>query len=161
MLMVGDDVDGYGEIAKAYYFPDAKPLVRTAPSNVGDGGWRPERVALATPRVQLTVPPAYHQGAGALRLDDDEHSAYHHDVWFAMCHGRNNSDQPGAPQLLGWFAAMDQHAYTTGIELLAQIDSDHRFGRELGDVESLRVHLTTLKLAAKNVSAVRATMCAE
>lgn len=120
-------------------------------------GRKPE----SRPPKQLTVPPADHRAAGALRRNDDEHSASHDEVWLAMCHGRDNPGQPGAHQLLGWPVAMDQHAYTTGIELLAQIDSDHRFGRELGDVESLRVHLTTLKLAAKNVSAVRATMCAE
>jgi hypothetical protein len=153
--------DGYGEVAKAYYFPNPKHLVRMAPAHGPEADGRPTKIAIATPRTILTLPPPDHRAAGALRLNGDERDAYHDGVWLTLCAGRDDPSGPGAHQLLGWPDMMTQHAFATGWELLAQIDSDDRFGLEMGDVETLRIHVSTAKLAATNVAAVRSTLSAE
>jgi hypothetical protein len=71
---------------------------------------------------------------------------------------RDTPTQPGCHQLLGWGNATSEHALRKGWELLAQLDSDDRFGFELGDVETLRIHIAATRLAAADVRGVRASL---
>ncbi|MCX5746602.1 MAG: YwqG family protein [Proteobacteria bacterium] len=152
--------DGYGEHAVAYHFPDVDALVRTAPPRAAEVDGRPGKVALATARQILTLPPPDHPAARALKLGDDA-DRYHDEVWLATSHGRDDPSEPGAHQLLGWPDAMTSAAFNARWELLAQIDSDDRFDFELGDVETLRVHIATTKLAAADFRTVKGSTQAE
>lgn len=147
------DGDDYGVHARVFHFPDPKALVRTTPPHGADADDRPSKVALATPSVQLTLPPPDHSAARALRLGDDR-ERYHDEVWLVTRAWRDDSSGPGAHQLLGWPDAK-------GWELVAQIDSDDRFGFELGDVEMLRIHIATSKLAGADFRTVRCAMTAD
>ena len=152
--------EGYGEAAKAFHFPSTKGLVRTAPPHGADADQRPSKVATATASVKLTLPSPDSRTAATLRLGQEERDRYHDQVWLATMATRDDPTEPGTHQLLGWPDQMNEHAYA-GWELLAQVDSDDRFGLEIGDVETLRFHVTVAKLAAGNFGAVRSAIGGE
>ncbi|MDQ3334182.1 MAG: YwqG family protein [Myxococcota bacterium] len=137
-------VAGYGEKAKTFYFPDAAKLSPMSGPDDDDG--RPEKIAIATPSLVLTLPTPDTDAAGSLGLNDDEHSRYHDQVWLA--HIVNGH------QLLGWPSQMNHYAYK-GWELLAQVDSDDVMGLEIGDVETMRFHIAPKQLAAKQFGKVQ------
>jgi hypothetical protein len=146
--------DGYGERAKAFYYADIEQL---APLASPPDDWRATKIAIVTPSIALTLPPPDSSAAGALRLGDDERSRYHDEVWLASL-GRDNA----RIQLLGWPDQMNQHAYTKGWTLLAQVISDDaRLGLSFGDNETLRFHITDAKRKAANFGDVRSAIGGE
>lgn len=66
----------------------------------------------------------------------------------------------GGHQLLGWPDAMTRYA-TKAASLLAQIDSDDKAGLEVGDVETLRLHVGTKQLAGAQFGGVKCTLAAD
>lgn len=153
--------EGYGEHAAAFYFPDAARLAPLAPPHDADDDGRPAKMAIATPSLKVTLAHPESDIADTLRLSDEESERYHDDVWLATLGVRDDVSGPGTHQLLGWPDQMDEHAFEKGWELLAQIDSDDRFGLELGDVETLRVHIASKKLAVRSFDNVRSALGGE
>jgi len=147
--------EGYGEQARAFHFSDVKGLAPTAPPDFED--YRADAIAIATPSIRLTLPPPDSSATSSLKLGGDERSRYHDEVWLASL-GEDESDRH---QLLGWPDQMNGHAYTKGWELLAQIASDDRIGLEMGDVETLRLHISEAKRKVASFGAVRAAIGGE
>ena len=136
--------EGYGERAKAFYFPDVAKLSPLQSPDADDG--RPSKIAIATPSLVATLPTYDTDAFSTLELNGDERGRYHDDVWLA-----NKVD---GHQLLGWPTQMNRYAYK-GWELLAQVDSDDVMGLEIGDVETMRFHVERKKLAAKQFGNVK------
>jgi hypothetical protein len=152
--LVPDDNMKYGELAVAFHFPDVKKLVRTAPPHDREADRRPRALATATAKIVLTVPPAEHRAAESLKLGD-ESDRYHDEVWLATC------GEAPAHQLLGWPNALAAPGMSASNELLAQIDSDDRFGFELGDVETLRIFIASKQLAVGSFAKLLTTTSQE
>ncbi len=143
------DGDDYGHRASVHYFPDVKKLTRTAPTHAASADDRPAKMALAPAYLALTVPsPDEAGGMHALRLTDDERERYHDKLWLKL--RRSSATLGGSHQLLGGPK-----------DFLLQIDSDARFGLELGDVEAMTFFLAPKRLAARDFRAVRASLFAE
>ena len=138
--------DGYAEVATACFFEDAKKLSRRAPPHGPDEDGRPTRTCLATPKNRLTLPPPDEDIVGKLKLNSEERDRYHDDVWLATRLDKK------AHQLLGW-----ANAGANDGEHFAQLDSDDRLGVEIGDVETLRIHISPKKLAARDFRKLIAT----
>ena len=148
--------DGYGSNVRAFVF-DPKSVVRLPSPHEDDD--RPSKQATVTASVKLTLPSPDEAVVGALRLNGDERSSYHDNVWLVTCAMRDNPSLPGAHRLLGWPDGLI--AGPKGWELLAQIDSDDRLGLELGDVETLRIEISTAKLARADFGKVSADIGGE
>lgn len=144
----------YGEQARVFHHLDVKQLAPMPSPNRDDGG--PTKIAIAPPSIRLTLPPPDSSAAGALRLNEDERSRYHDELWLAT-----SGDERDAHHLLGWPGQVNQHGLTKGWELLAQIASDDRFGLEMGDVETLRVHIGEAKRKAAKFDSVRSAIGGE
>ena len=142
----GDDYASHGRV---FYFSDTKALVRRIPEHTANDDGRPTKTALANAAIKLTLPPLHEKSYNALRLTDDEEVAYDEQVLPRVREARSTPSKPGAHQLLGW---SDGERPSSSYELLAQIDSDGRFGFEVGDVETLRIWIPSKKLAARNFS---------
>lgn len=153
-----DDSDDYGEKGKLFYFPDANKLVRTTPPHSAKEDGRPTKVALANAAIMLTLPALGEKAYESLRLDEDEEERYDEKVLPAVRNARTTPSKPGAHQLLGW---PDTPTPSSSELLLGQIDSDGRFGFEVGDVETLRLWIRTKKLAARDFAHTRFTVQAD
>lgn len=145
------DVNGdhYAERGRVLYFPDATALVRTKPAHTARQDGRPTKTALADATVRLTIPALHEKAFNTLRLTDDEEAAYDEQVLARVREARSTPSKPGAHQLLGW---SDGERPSGRHELLAQVDSDGRFGFEIGDVETLRIWISSKKLDATEFS---------
>ena len=140
--------EGYGEQAKAFYHRDVKGLAPMGAPDPEDG--RPTKIAVATPSVRLTLPPPDSSAVGSLRLGGEEHDRYHDEVWLATL-----GEESDSHHLLGWPHQMNSHAYTKGQQLLVQLASDDRIGLEIGDVETMYIHISATKLKAAKFDDVR------
>ncbi len=147
--------DDYAEHGRVFHFADTKALVRTQPPHSADQDGRPAKTALAKPSIILTLPPLHEKSYNALRLTNDEETIYDEGVLPRVRNARKTPSKPGAHQVLGW---SDGERPSTSFELLAQIDSDGRFGFEIGDVETLRIWVPTKKLAAKSFTSAAFTL---
>lgn len=146
--------DRYGEQARVFHHPDLEQLAPMRSPSRDAGG--PTKIAIATPSLRLTLPPPDSSAADALRLNEDERSRYHDDVWLAT-----SGEEGDAHHLLGWPGQVNQHVLTKGWELLAQIPSDDRLGLEMGDVETLRIHIREAKRNVARFDAVRSAIGGE
>lgn len=86
------------------------------------------------PRLGLSMSPDLEPLGGFEGLDLDARDAWHDEVWLGM--------RPDGPhhRLLGW-PGNTSWQDDRGRHFVLQIDSDDRVGLEIGDVETLRVHL--------------------
>lgn len=124
-------VPNHAEACAVAWFPTTRGLVRRAAPG--------PRLTLPTalrlhPRRALTVRPGMNEALDRILPDDDEADAFHDEVWLGLRRGRPDH------RLLGWPSAgswMDDR----GGSFFLQIDSDDRVGLEIGDVETLRIHL--------------------
>lgn len=149
-----DGSDDYGENGQLFYFPPASKLERMLPPHSAkkDG---PTKTALATPSIVLTLPALHEKAYNSLRLDEAEGVRYDEMVLPAVRNARSSPKAPGAHQLLGW---SDTRTPSGSEQLLGQIDSDRRFGFEVGDVETLRLWINSKKLAKGDFARTRFTV---
>lgn len=152
-----DDGDA-GEAGRVFHFPKPGALVRTAPVHAAADDGRPTKTAVATPSLSLTLPALGEKAFESLRLEEDEEERYDEQVLPAVRRARSTPSKPGAHQLLGW---ADTLTPSNAEQLLGQLDSDGRFGFEVGDVETLRLWLSSKKLAVHDFARTRFTVQAD
>lgn len=156
-LADSDDVDA-GESGRVFHFPKTDTLVRTVPRHSASDDGRPTKMALATASLWLTLPALGEKRFESLRLDEDEEERYDEQVLPAVRLARSTPSKPGAHQLLGW---ADTPTPSNSEQLLGQLDSDGRFGFEVGDVETLRLWIPSKKLAVHDFARTRFTVQAD
>jgi hypothetical protein len=152
-----DGSDCYAEKGRLLHHPAGSALVRTKPAHAASADGRPTRTALAAASVMLTLPAVHETAYGTLRLKDEEEQRYDEIVLPAVRKARSTPRQPGAHQLLGWPDVLTPSREV----LLGQIDSDGRFGFQVGDVETLRLWIAPKRLVGGDFARTRFTLYAD
>lgn len=135
----------YGQLARVAYFPSSAKLTRRGHP---PGTRSPmDRVGLLAPELRLTLPDYEAPELLALKLTKNESVAYHDQVFL------NFVRRSPVHQLLGHGSATTRHSRAKN-RLLAQFDTDRRIGFNMGDCQTLWIHVDPKRLSAQNFDRV-------
>jgi hypothetical protein len=136
--------DDYATVARVLWLDDESPVRVPAPKGAASPM---SAVGLLTPKGQLALPYYEDPVIDALKLNDDERSRYHDEVFLGA--------YPENPvHLLLGYPSYGTPYGVDGHRFLAQLDSDQRLGFSEGDSETLRFYFASKRPKKKDLDSV-------